>query len=424
MRILLALTPEKSFFYYLAPLAWALRAAGHEVRVASAGRLAPVITGAGLTAVPIGRDRDPWRVVENDPAKLGAMRADVAPPYDVFADPDSASWDYLSSGMTRAVQGWHRLSNFPLIADLVEFARAWEPDLVLWEPLCYAGPIAAQACGAAHARLLWGIDVFGAIREAYLRRMAGQPGPDQHDPLTDWFAGYGRRYDFTPSPEMATGHFTIDQLPPSLRLDTRLETLLMQYIPYGGPAVVPAWLDRPADRPRVGLTLGTTATEQFKGYNVPLADIVEELSTLDIELVATVADSQRHLLRTVPRNVRVVPYVPWHALVPTCSAIVHHAGAATLATTARHPVPQLALHYHFDQPFLGRRLAEHGAGLEIHATEATGANVRDAVHRLLTEPSFGQRARALTAEIRALPTPAELVPQIEALTGKYRGGRL
>jgi glycosyltransferase (activator-dependent family) len=420
MRILVALTPERSFFYYLAPLAWALRSAGHDVRVASAGRLAPAITAAGLTAVPVGRDRDAWRVVQDDPVKLSAMRADVAPPYDVFADPDRASWDYLRSGMAAAVRGWHRLSNFPLIADLVEYAREWKPDLVLWEPLCYAGPIAAQACGAVHGRLLWGIDVFGAVREAYLRRMAEQPEPEQNDPLAEWFAGYGRRYGFTPAPEMATGQFTVDQLPPSLRLDSKLETLLMQYVPYGGAAVIPAWLDRPAGRPRVGLTLGTTATEQFNGYNVPVADLIEQLSTLDIELVATIADSQRHRLRTVPDNVRVVSYVPWHALVPTCAAIIHHAGAATLATTARHPVPQLALHHHFDQPFLGRRLAEHGAGLEIAATKATGDNVRDAVHRLLTEPSFARRARALADEIRGLPSPTELVPRIEAFVDRRR----
>src|SRR4051812_8093906 len=215
MRIMVALSPEKSLFYYLVPLAWALRSAGHEVRVASAGRLAPTITAAGLTAVPVGRDRDAWRVVQNDPVRLGAMRADVAPPYDSFADPDRVSWDYLRSGMTEAVRGWHRLTNFPLIADLVEYARGWKPDLVLWEPLCYAAPIAAQACGAVHARLLWGIDVFGAVREVYLRWMAEQPQAEQDDPLADWFAGYGRRYGFEPSPEMATGHFTVDQLPPS-----------------------------------------------------------------------------------------------------------------------------------------------------------------------------------------------------------------
>jgi UDP:flavonoid glycosyltransferase YjiC (YdhE family) len=111
----------------------------------------------------------------------------------------------------------------------------------------------------------------------------------------------------------------------------------------------------------------------------------------------------------------VVSYVPWHTLVPTCTAVIHHAGAATLATTARYPVPQLALHFHADQPILARKLAQHGAGLEIHTTQATGASVREALLRLLTEPAFRNRATHLRDEIHALPTPNELVPQLEGL---------
>jgi glycosyltransferase (activator-dependent family) len=420
MRILVALTPEKSFFNYMAPLAWALRTAGHEVRVASTPKLTDAITQAGLTAVPVGSDRDPWRVAANNPEKLRDLRGGVAQPYDVFDNPDLARWDYLKPGMTDAVRGWHRLTNFPLIADLVEFARQWEPDLVLWEPLCYAGPIAAKACGAAHGRLLWGIDVFGVTREIFLRCKAQQPVEERADPLADWLASYGRKYGFEFSEDMTTGNFTVDQLPRSLRLEADLEYVPVQYVAYGGAAVVPKWLQEKPKRPRVGLTLGTTATEHFNGYNVPLAEIIDELSTLDTELVATVAESQRHLLNAIPDNVRIIPYVPWHALAPTCSVVIHHAGAATLATTARHPVPQLSLHYHFDQPFLARRLAEHGAGLEIHTTEATGDNVRDSVQRLLTEPTFRLRAKALADEIHALPSPGQLVPQLEALTTKHR----
>ncbi|MET0234365.1 MAG: activator-dependent family glycosyltransferase [Kibdelosporangium sp.] len=420
MRILVALNPEKSYFNYLAPLAWALRTAGHEVRVASGPRLSDTITQAGLTAVPVGHDRDPWRVAANNPEKLGDLRGGVAEPYDAFDHPEKATWDYLLAGMTEAVRGWHRLTNFPMVAGLVDFARQWQPDLVLWEPLCYAGSIAAKACGAAHGRLLWGIDVFGATREQFLRRKASQPIEQQADPLADWLAGYGRKYGFEFSEDMTTGNFTIDQLPPSLRLESGLEYLPMQYIPYGGAAVVPKWLQEPPRRPRVAMTLGLSATDYFNGYNVPVADIVDELSTLDIELVATVAQSQQHLLNTIPDNVRIIPYVPWHALVPTCSVVIHHAGAATLATTARHPIPQLALHYHFDQPFLARRLADHGAGLEIHTTQVTGRNVREAVQRLLTEPAFRHRATALTDEMSALPTPNQLIPQLEELTIKHR----
>ncbi|MET8054619.1 nucleotide disphospho-sugar-binding domain-containing protein, partial [Streptosporangium sp. NPDC005286] len=194
----------------------------------------------------------------------------------------------------------------------------------------------------------------------------------------------------------------------------------MRYVPYGGPAVVPDWLRTPPRRPRVGLTMGLSATEVYDGYNVDMQDIFDALADLDIELVATVAESEQRRFSRVPDNTRMVAYVPWHALAPTCSAVIHHAGAATLATTALHPVPQLSLHYHYDQPILARKLAEHGAGLEIHTSQVTGQAVRGNLLRLLNEPAFHRCAADLRDEIHALPTPNQLVPQLEELTAKHR----
>ncbi|RZQ61158.1 activator-dependent family glycosyltransferase [Amycolatopsis suaedae] len=421
MRILLATSPEKSIFLYLVPMMWALRTAGHEVRVASQPRFADTITQSGLTAVPVGRDRDPWRITADMPEERERGRKGLPAPYDAFDDYERATWEYLEPELANAVQGWHWLTSFPLIAGLTEYARQWEPDLIIWEPLCFAGPIAAKASGAAHARMLFGVDVWGPTREHFLRRREEQPPEARTDPFADWLGSYARKYGGEFSEDMVTGHFTIDQFPLSLSVEAAgLNYLRTQYIPYGGTAVVPDWLQRPAERPRVALTLGLTATEIFNGYNVPLSDILGSLSELDIEVVATVADSERHKLGTLPGNVRIVSYVPWHAIVPTCSAVVHHAGAATLATTARHPVPQLALHYHHDQPTLARKLAEQGAGLEIHTTQVTGDGVRDAVARLLTEPRFTERAAALRDEMFALPSPNEAVAQLEELTTKHR----
>lgn len=90
-----------------------------------------------------------------------------------------------------------------------------------------------------------------------------------------------------------------------------------------------------------------------------------------------------------------------------------------MATTALHPVPQLALHYHSDQPALARKLAAQGAGLEIPTTRADGHAVRAHVLRLLNEPEFRVGAARLTDEIRALPSPNELVPRLEQLTDKH-----
>ncbi|RZQ61166.1 activator-dependent family glycosyltransferase [Amycolatopsis suaedae] len=421
MRVLFTVNPEKSTFLYLVPMMWALRTAGHEVRVASQPGFAPTITQAGLTAVGVGRDVDKWKEARENPELLEASRAGLPSPWNALDDPGGTTWEQTLAAHVAAVETIHHPDNEPMLADLVGYARSWEPDLVVWEPFCYAGAVAAKACGAAHARMLFGVDVFGLTREFFLRRRGEQPPSRRADPMADWLGGYGETYGFSFSEDMVVGQFTIDQFPASLQTEADLHYVRTQYIAYGGPAVVPRWLWEPTRRPRVGLTLGLTATEVFSGYNIPLSDILGALSELDIEVVATVAESEQAGLGAVPANVRLVSYVPWHALAPTCSAVIHHAGAATMGTTMRHPVPQLALHYHFDQPILGRALAEHGAGLEIHTTRATGTGIRDAVERLLSEPRFAERARDLRDEVLAAPSPNELVGQLEELTTKYRG---
>ncbi|MET0234360.1 MAG: activator-dependent family glycosyltransferase [Kibdelosporangium sp.] len=420
MRVLFVTNPELTVFKYMVPLAWALRTGGHEVRFASQPVFTDDITQAGLTAVPVGRSLDLRRMVELG-GDTDMQRAGIIPPYDAFDDPAKATWDYVEPRMAEALVDWHQFDNFPMIAGLVEFARSWQPDLVIWDPLTFAGPIAAKACGAAHARLLFGIDVYGGFRQLYRRLMAEQPAARQADPLADWLGSYGRKYGYEYTEDMATGDFTIDQFPRSLQVEAEdLDYVRMQYIPYGGPAVVPKWLQTPPQRPRVALTLGLSATQVYGGYNVPITDILDSLSDLDIEVVGTVSEAEQAKLGRVPDNARLVPYAPMHALVATCSAIIHHAGAATLATAARHPIPHLSLHYHYDQPILARLLRDQGAGLEIHTTEVTGAKVRESVLRLLNEPQFAERATALRDEMFALPSPNEFVGTLEELTTKYR----
>ncbi|MEU8584214.1 activator-dependent family glycosyltransferase [Streptomyces abikoensis] len=425
MRVLFAANPHKSVFQYMVPMAWALRTAGHEVRFASQPAFAATITQAGLTAVPVGRDHDRlWAARAAAGGADGAAdagRAGIEPPYDAFTDPEKATWEYLSAGMATAVGERHRLAAFPMAADLVEFARHWRPDLVIWDPLSYAGPIAAQAVGAAHARLLFGVDVFGGVRDLFLKLKERRPEGERVDPLADWLGGYARKHGGEFTEDMATGHFTIDQFPASLQTEAPgLHYERTQFIPYGGPAVVPDWLRRAPERPRVAITMGLSATDVYSGYTVDTQDVLDSLADLDIEVVATIADSEKAKLKRIPGNARLVPYVPLHALAPTCDAVVHHAGAATLATVARHPVPHLSLHYHYDQPILARKLAEHGAGLELHTSEATGRAVREHVLRLLDEPSFRERAAALRDETLALPTPNQLVPRLEELTERHR----
>jgi glycosyltransferase (activator-dependent family) len=421
MRILFTVIPEKTTFLHTVPLAWALRTAGHDVRIASAPGFTGTITQAGLTAVPVGRDAPLWRVDGMNPELVQQSRAGLPLPWSVVQDPGNAVWEYLLEGFTIAVDEGHKPENFPIVAGLVDFARHWQPDLVIWEPLSYAGAIAAKACGAAHARMLWSIDVFAVTRDHFLRMLKQQPAEQQADPLADWLGSYGRKYGYEFTEDMTSGHFTIDQMPASLGMRSEgVHYLPLQYIPYGGPAVVPKWLHAAPKRPRVALTLGTTATDHFGGYSFSVQDAFDALSDLDIEVVATIAESEQHKLGRIPDNTRVVNYVPLDVLAATCSAMINHTGPGTYLTTARNGVPQLNVPWNFDEPELARRSARHGGSLVLHGEEVTGQNIREYLLRLLDEPAFAQQAGVLRDEITTMPSPNELVADLEELTVKHR----
>jgi UDP:flavonoid glycosyltransferase YjiC (YdhE family) len=220
---------------------------------------------------------------------------------------------------------------------------------------------------------------------------------------------------------MTCGHFTLDQYPPGLQVEAPgLEYLHGRYIPYGGKAIVPAWLQDSAKRPRIALTMGFTASGFFGGFGFSLQHVLDALSDLDAEVVAVADDHERAKLSGLPHNARILPWVPLDVLAATCSVAVNHAGGGTLSTFAARGVPQLTIPYHFDEPILGRNLAATGAGLCLTPAEATGATVRSAVLRLLGEPAFRAGAARLRNQMLALPTPNQLVRRIEELTARHR----
>nr|AXL06649.1 activator-dependent family glycosyltransferase [uncultured bacterium] len=421
MRVLFVTEPARTLFHFMVPLAGALRTAGHDVAVASQPDFVETINRAGLTAVPVG-GRNYGRAADFDDGADGEEDEPGFPrPYDVVDHPERITWEYMKTGYDSHVSWWYKAVNVPMIHQLVVFARHWKPDLVIWETAAFAGPIAAKAVGAAHARLLWSVDLFSVTRARYLDLKGTRPADDRGDALEEWLTANVTRYGANFSEDMVTGQFTIDQLPDPLRVIGDVHNVPMRYIPYNGPSVVENWLWTPPDRTRVALTLGSSViTERPDGYVLNVQEILDSLADLDIELVATIDRVEQAKLRSVPDNARLVHFAPLNALAPTCTAVIHHAGIGTMATTSLHGVPQLSLPWDSDQPQLARKLADYGAGLEIHATEATGAGVRESLLRLLAEHSFRQRARDLRAEMLAMPAPNDVVPHLVELTEKYR----
>ncbi|MBP2473499.1 glycosyltransferase (activator-dependent family) [Crossiella equi] len=416
MRVLFASIAEKTHFLGMVPLAWALLNAGHEVRVATQPEMVGTVTGAGLTAVPVGRDHALYRVT----GMQRSLELDVEL-FDLAQDrPEELTWDRLRWGHRQVVGWWWRLVNEPMIDDLVAYARCWRPDLVVWEPISFAGPLAAEAVGAAHARFLWGADVFTRMRGHYLRVKAEQPADRREDVFQDWLTRRGAPYGVEYSERLLTGELTLDYVPESLRLPLDTRTQPIRYVPYNGTSVLPRWLWTPPERPRVCLTLGTAASERLGGFPLPVGDILRALGRQDVEVVATVPEALRPALGEVPANVRLENFVPLGQLVPTCSVVIHHGGNGSYQTCLLNGVPQLVLPSLFDAPLRAERLAAQGAGLVIPGAGATGGDVAAAVARLLAEPAFARAAAALRREVRDMPSPAEVAAALPGLLAASR----
>ncbi|MFF2750047.1 hypothetical protein ACFVVA_31480 [Kitasatospora sp. NPDC058048] len=81
-----------------------------------------------------------------------------------------------------------------MIDDLVAFARDWRPDLAVWDTMTFAGPVAARACGAAHARLMFGLDLVACSASAVWPCSAG--GRPSCGTIR-WRSGWGRSWGGT-----------------------------------------------------------------------------------------------------------------------------------------------------------------------------------------------------------------------------------
>jgi glycosyltransferase (activator-dependent family) len=416
VRVLFVTLDEKSHLYCMVPTAWALVAAGHEVRVAASPGFTDVITGTGLTAVPVGVDNT---MHEGMKQNRDAQEADIANWNDT--DPASHTWEAIHARYTFTVWAGFAIYNDEMVEDLVAYALGWKPDLVVWDALTYAGAIAAKACGAAHVRQLCWADVWCAMRVTFLKLMAEQPPERREDPLYDWLELTGRPYGVDFDEELVTGQQTIDPLPERLGARSGVRRLPVRHVPYNGRAVVWDWLRTPPSRPRVCLTLGSSNTDAFGGDYVSIDGILAALSSLDIEVIAALVPAQRKALEEVPANVRVVESVALHTVLPSCSAIVHHGGFGSYGAALVAGVPQLSVTTPIaDHLLRAQVLVDEGAGLLFTHNGFTAGDLGSAVARLVGEPEFAANARRLRDLALAQPTPHELVADLERLVAERR----
>lgn len=374
MRILFATTPGIGHTFPTVPLAWALRLAGHEVLFASGGD-GLAVRNAGLHV----EDVCPGKTVVSMVQETFAAHPELAAQY---AEVDHSSFEstqrFYAVLMNRQVD---------MIDRYVEVAEEWRPDAVVFSSLGIGGLLAAGKLGVPAFE-----HGYGFVHTGRFTRQ-----------LREWNAECFERH----GAELPEVLHTIDVAPPSVSGDAHADWSL-RYLPYNGGGVVPEWLHTPARRPRIAVTLGTTAPG-FGGLG-PLDRVIELAGGIDAEFVLALGDIDTSSLPALPENVRLAGWVPLGLLLQKSDGLIHHGGSGTTLAALEAGVPQILMPDEGERAESARRVAERGAGLDVRHDEISAEHIGT----LLNDGGLKKAAADVREEIHGLPLPAEVAARLVA----------
>ncbi|WP_329110389.1 DUF1205 domain-containing protein [Micromonospora sp. NBC_01699] len=384
MRVLFTVSPGLGHLFPTISLAWALRAAGHEVLVATAADGVAAAIRAGLAAVATA----PATAI--DAIFVGTV-----------GEPAGRAHRMRERGRQIARAGGRThdllLRTFGQVSAAmadrtVRLARWWRPELVVHSRLDGTGLLVARMLdvpAVEHGFNLLREDDFAARFLPYLAE------------------GFERHRVPLELPRRAVIHVA----PPELMSGTGTGWS-MRYVPYNAGGLLPDWLWEPPARPRVLVTLGTVVP-RLAGVG-GLTGLLASAARVDAEFVLALGeDADLASLGRLPANVRPVGWTPLHPLLASCAAVVHHGGSGTTMTALSAGVPQLVLPHGADQFVNADLVARHGVGRQSEPEEVDS----ELLSAVLRDRAVRGAAQATARRMGELPAPVDLVGRLVALAG-------
>lgn len=393
MKILFITTGSQATYYATAPLASAARNAGHQVMAAA---------------------HEPW-VETAEAIGLPTFCYSAEPIRHFMAQATGKGLqfpvDLGDEAMFGQGRGFARMG-LAGVKTLLDLAKDWTPDVVVGNSQSYAAMLLAAHLKIPYVRQIeyLGIPITGIDpgAEAELRPEMERLGVDG----------------------LLEPDLLLDATPPSLRPSYAPTTAQhVRWIPSNPQRLLERWMyTRPEGRRRVLITSGFRSV-MFRNPGWGMSLLVSELSKLDCEVLVAASPGAAERYGAELGDARV-GWIPLDVAATTCEMAIHHGGATTATTFIINSVPQLIIpenppefwpNYH--RKAIATAISEFGAGKMLWPRaeapdKEPGEVIAAAAKELLTEPSYTERTQFLAKEIASLPSPAEIVPMLEALASR------
>jgi UDP:flavonoid glycosyltransferase YjiC (YdhE family) len=186
-----------------------------------------------------------------------------------------------------------------------------------------------------------------------------------------------------------------------------------------GPVVV----GTPA-RPTEPTVLVSLSTVRFKGLTDTWQRVLDAVDGLPARVIATTGPAVDPAELRVPGNVEVHRWVPHDEVMPRASVVVGHGGHGTTMAALAHDLPLLVLPVEpkTDQPYIGRRIEQVGAGRTLSRRSAP-ARIRAAIEELLADGPHRSVAARLGEQIRSSGGRRRAADLLEGLLANGVGAR-
>jgi sterol 3beta-glucosyltransferase len=394
-----------------------LQRSGHRVAVATTEAQAPLVTAAGLESRWL--PTDPEEATRTSDFAQGLIDGDRMKPSKAAMREMVEQLDGVGPAIAKAAEGADLLLLAGPVSTLFGYHVAEAMDVPSTAlgllPMAATGEFPPTALGTRSLgrlgnRTLWKLGGLGekiylpqinALRtDLGLRSVKLSDYRDRRDAEWPILHGFSRHVvprpaDWRPGIEV-TGYWW--PAPPS---------------DWQPPADLVKFLD--AGEAPVYIGFGSTATRKSEELSDLIANAVAAAG------VRAVVHSGWARLHSVGDNMITVDDVPHEWLFEHVAAAVHHCGAGTTAAGLRAGVPTIPVVGIMDQPFWAKRLCDLGvAAGTIKRKDLTTEWLADAIRTAVTDPSYRDRARAVSLQLQAEDGVATAVEAINEQLGGHR----